>query len=149
MRFFISAPICISRWLLLLVKHRIVVDHVERDGRETEAPEDLLCLDAADESLEKFAGRAVAEHDLFLLVVLPVEDKESLMHAIKELDVFFVRELELRVQLGDVDDDHPQQRCRKKEHGDYHHAHADELNCHRLHVDDGRWNEQEVGQRDL
>ena len=71
------------------------------------------------------------------------------MHAIKELDVFFVRELELRVQLGDVDDDHPHQRYRKEEHGDHHHAHADELNCHRLHVDDGRCHEQEVGQRDL
>ena len=67
------------------------------------------------------------------------------MHAIKELDIFFVRELKLRMQLGDVDDDHRNQRRRKEEHDDYHHAHADEPNCYRLQVDDGRWNEQEVG----
>ena len=71
------------------------------------------------------------------------------MHAVEKLDIFFVRELELRVQLGDVDDNHPQQRRCQEEHGDHQHAHAYEPQRHWLQVDDGRWNEQEVGQRDL
>ena len=72
MRFFIGASTRMNRWLLLI--QRIVIDHIERDGSETEAPEDLLRLDAADEGLEQFAGRAIAEHDLLLLVVFAVED---------------------------------------------------------------------------
>ena len=93
MRLFIGASTRMNRWLLLIL--RIVIDHIERDRRETEAPEDLLRFDSAYEGLEKFAGRAIAEHDLLLLIVLPAEDEESFVHAVKKLDVLFVRELEL------------------------------------------------------
>ena len=141
----------------LLGDERLVVDHVESEGRETVAREDAahLLFHAPDKRAEQFARRAVAEHYLLLrchlhlaaaAAVARAEDEQAFVHPVEQLDALLVRKFQLGVQLGDVDDYHATEGGGDEEHQDGEDVEQDETDGDRAQVEQHRRHEDDVGE---
>ena len=95
-----------------------------------------------EEDIKKLLCWFVIEHDRLLLAV---EDKKALVHAMKKLDVFLIRKLKLSVQLRDVYDNHTEHAGRHEHKQDYDYIHDNLAERHLQLVHGHTWEEEEEG----